>query len=121
MITFSEDEEESNGEIIYAIDIEKAIQYSLMTEISSQPELNKTKLEVLYRWLEALSKYVSMRNRIWKFISAIKTWMQQNIGGSSQTITGNEFSDLLERLSLSYHPFNDTPLEWKGKITIKSK
>ena len=107
-------EEEHSGEAIYAIDIEKAIQYSLMSEITSQPILTKVKLEVLYRWLDALTKYVSMDNKIWKYISAIKTWMQENVVGSSHTITGNELSDQLHKLSLNYQPFNNTPLEWKG-------
>ena len=106
--------EEHSGEAIYAIDIEKAIQYSLMSEITSQPILSKVKLEVLYRWLDALTKYVSMDNKIWKYISAIKTWMQQHLGGSSHTITGNELSDRLHKLSLTYKPFNNTSLEWKG-------
>ena len=86
-----------------------------MTEISSQPVLNKIKLEVLYRWLDALTKYVSMNNKLWKFISATKMWMQENIGGSSQTQTGNELSDQLDRLALAYQPFNETSSEWKGK------
>ena len=101
--------------MIYAIDIEKAIQYSLMTEISSQPVLDKVKLEVLYRWLDALTKYVSMNNKIYKFISAIKMWMQQNIGGSSQSKTGNDLSNQLDRLALAYRPFNETSSNWKGK------
>ena len=101
--------------MIYAIDIEKAIQYSLMTEISSQPVLDKVKLEVLYRWLDALTKYVSMNNKIYKFISAIKMWMQQNIGGSSQSKTGNDLSYQLDRLALAYRPFNETSSNWKGK------
>ena len=108
-------EEQVYGEVIYAIDIEKAIQYSLMTEISSQPVLDKVKLEVLYRWLDALTKYVSMNNKIYKFISAVKMWMQQNIGGSSQTKTGNDLSSQLDRLALAYKPFNITSLDWKGK------
>ena len=86
-----------------------------MTEIPSQPELNKVKLEVLYRWLDALTKYVSMDNKTWQFVSAIKNWMQQNIGGGSQTITGNDISTQFDKLSRTYNPFNNTSLSWKGK------
>ena len=112
-------EEELNQEVIYAVDIQKAIEYSLMTEIPSQPELNKVKLEVLYRWLDALTKYVSMDNKIWKFISAIKSWMQQNISGSSQTITGSDISTQFDKLSRTYNPFNNTTLSWKGNNEVR--
>jgi len=55
-----------------------------------------------------------MNNKLWKFISATKMWMQENIGGSSQTQTGNELSDQLDRLALAYQPFNETSSGWKG-------
>ena len=85
---------EINEDIVYAVDLEKAIEYSILTEIGSQPELNTLKLHVLYQWIEALTKYVSMRNEIWSFLSTIKEWMSQNIIGSS-VINGNEMSDKL--------------------------
>ena len=102
-------------DIVYAVDLEKAIKYSILTEIGSQPELNTLKLHVLYRWIEALTKYVSMRAEIWRFLSAIKEWMSQNMVGSS-VINGNEMSDKLNELSNVYNPFQKTPKEWRGKM-----
>jgi hypothetical protein len=107
---------ESNEDTVFAIDLEKAIEYSIMTEIPSQPELNTVKLQVFYRWLEALTKYVSMRNEIWQFLSATKTWMSQNVGGL-QGLRGNMLSNKLNELSAMYHPFEETSEDWKGKIS----
>ena len=101
--------------MIFDVDIEKAIEYSIMTEIPSQPELNIVKLHVFYQWLEALTKYVSMRNEIWKFLSAVKTWMSETLGGSA-LINGNTLSDKLDELSGKYKPFEKTLNDWKGII-----
>ena len=106
---------EINEDIVYAVDLEKTIEYSILTEIGSQPELNTLKLHVLYRWIEALTKYVSMRAEIWSFLSAIKEWMSQSIVGSS-VINGNEMSDKLNELSNRYNAFQKTPKEWRGKM-----
>ena len=105
---------EINEDIVYAVDLEKAIEYSILTEIGSQPELNTLKLHVLYRWIEALTKYVSMRAEIWSFLSAIKEWMSQDMVGSS-VIKGNEMSDKLNELSNRYSAFQKAPKEWRGK------
>ena len=86
-----------------------------MNEIPSQPVLNISKLQVFYHWLEAITKYVSMRNEIWQFLSAIKTWMFESIGGSS-TIRGDELLTKLNELSVKYHPFENTAEDWEGKI-----
>ena len=106
---------EINEDIVYAVDLEKAIEYSILTEIGSQPELNTLKLHVLYRWIEALTKYVSMRAEIWSFLSATKEWMSQNIAGSS-VIKGNEMSYKLNELSNRHNAFQKTPKEWRGKM-----
>ena len=106
---------DSNDDIIFSIDLEKAIEYSIMNEIPSQSVLNTSKLQAFYRWLEAITKYVSIRNQIWQFLSAIKTWMFENIGGSS-TIRGDELLTKLKELSAKYHPFDNPAKDWKGKI-----
>ena len=108
---------EINEDIVYAVDLEKAIKYSILTEIGSQPELNTLKVHVLYRWIEALTKYVSMRAEIWSFLSAIKEWMSQSIVGSS-VINGNEMADKLNELSNRYRAFQNTPREWRGIMEI---
>merc|ERR1712096_309022 len=54
-----------------------------------------------------------MRNEIWQFLSAIKAWMFENIGGSSM-IGGQELFTSLKELSLKYHPFDNTAEDWKG-------
>ena len=107
---------ESNEDIVFAVDLEKAIEYSIMTEIPSQPELNTVKLQVFYRWLEALTKYVSMRNEIWQFLSATKTWMSNHVGGLHK-LQGNMLSNKLNALSIAYNPFDKTSDDWKGKMS----
>ena len=87
-----------------------------MTEIPSQPELNTVKLQVFYRWIEALTKYVSMRNEIWQFLSATKTWMSNHVGGLHK-LQGNMLSNKLNELSIAYNPFDKTSDDWKGKMS----
>ena len=83
-----------------------------MNEISSQHTLTTIKLQALYRWLDAITKYVSTRKEIWQFLSALKPWMFENVGSSA--IEGHKLLTKLEELSQEYHPFDETAEEWKG-------
>ena len=86
-----------------------------MNEIPSQTSLNTVKLQVFYRWLEAITNYVGVRNEIWQFLSAIKTWMFENLGGLSR-IERTTLITKLNELSLKYRPFDNTAEDWKGII-----
>ena len=104
-------------DVIFATDIEKAIQYSLMTEVPTQPILNHVKLQTFYRWIESIIRYAPVRREILQFLVAIRSWMFNELGKSEWQ--GEDLIAKLEEFSNQYQPFNHTPDSWEG-TSIKS-
>ena len=60
--------------MVYATDLEKAIEYSIVSEISNQPMLDSEKLSALYLYLDTLVRYAPVRMEIKDFLVSLREW-----------------------------------------------
>ena len=98
-------------DVIYAADIEKAIQYSFTQEIPLNENLDSQKLYAVHLWINVLIRYLPIRTEVWQFLHGIRNWMFQ-LGPVS--VSGDEFSQVVDKLEAKYQPFEKTPVEWQG-------
>jgi len=95
---------------VHQDDIEKAIQYSLNTEIPMKPFMNYLELRALYKFLDVLVKNTpNLKKPMKNFLISLREWPQ--MGGLS-TISGQQFKDKVQELEIFYEPFAETGTEF---------
>jgi len=99
-------------DIVFAGDLEKAVEYSITKGVALQTVLDAQKLQSLYYYIETLlSFFPNMRTPMRNFLTSLKEWPVL-MGFSS--ISNTDYKRKVKELSEHYHPFALTPEEWQG-------
>jgi len=59
---------------VFAVDLEKAVQYALVNEVPTQAVIASDKLSTLYMFLEVVAKYLPLRQPIKDFVVSLREW-----------------------------------------------
>ena len=93
---------------MFQSDLEKAVQYSLMTEVANQSFLDQSKMKALAQYIETLLNFFPhIKPELKSFLLSLLEWSL-----SIRYIKTSDYKLKLEELSAQYEPFKDTPLSW---------
>jgi len=97
-------------DLVYQSDLEKAVQYSLFTEISSQPMFDLAKKDALVLYIDSLLHYFPNQSpEMEGFLKALIQWLRQ---WQYQVLTPEMFKAKANELSEKHLPFANTPAQW---------
>lgn len=102
---------EHSEDVVFASDLEKAIQYSIVKEIGSRAVLSTEHMSVIYLYLDVISQYAPVRQEIVDFVVSLKEWP---VRMGLQTIRKRDYKRKVNELTRLYRPFDGTPEEWRG-------
>ena len=66
--------DKSRPDVVYAGDLEKAIEYSILSEIPNQALLTPEKMTVMYLYLDVLVRFAPVRAEIKEFLVSLREW-----------------------------------------------
>ena len=97
---------------VFMGDLEKAVEYSIMTEVAMQPVLDAKKLQTLIYYIETiLSYFPNMKTPMRNFLISLREWPVQMRFAS---VSHADYKEKVNELSEFYSPFAATPSEWEG-------
>ena len=97
------------GDVLFQLDLETALQYSLNHEIPSAKVIEEDKLAALKAYLYILASYFPMRKNGVVFLSTIYEIVEEK-----KNISGEEFRRLISSTEDEMSPIFSGPLHWIG-------
>jgi len=95
---------------VYQSDLEKAVQYSLMTEVANQSLLYEAKVEALKNYLLSLLNFLPNTSKeLQSFLLGLMEWLQSM---QFKTVTPAAYKAKIQELSDLHEPFSSTPEDW---------
>ena len=86
----------SDADAVYAVDLEKAIEYAIFNEIPTQNILDSDRINTLYNFFGVIVKYAPVRQEIKQFLVSLREWpVQQNL----RNIDSEDFTDKVKNPS----------------------
>ncbi|CAH1179070.1 unnamed protein product [Phaedon cochleariae] len=103
------------GDVVFQMDLETALRYSLKHEVAGVKEITGDKLEALKTYLNVLAKYFPFGKYGQQFLRQLRDFV-----ASRTTLDGNEIAKLLESAEKEESQVFSTPQNWlacKGSST----
>ncbi|XP_030765654.1 sulfhydryl oxidase 2-like [Sitophilus oryzae] len=97
------------GDVIFQMDLETALRYSLKREIGGSKEISGEKLEALKKYISVLAKYFPFGRNGKAFLNQIDNYVN-----SSPTVYGSEFSKLVDSAENENSLVFSSPKHWLG-------
>lgn len=100
---------EKNDDHLYQVDLESALHYSINREVSMTKLIDDRKISVLRHYLTVLAAYFPLR-RSNAYLNVIR-----DVVGSKESMTGDEFSQLVRATEEEMSPvYSGPPRRWIG-------
>ena len=85
--------------MVYATDLEKAIEYAVFNEIPTQNVMDTDRINALYNLFGAIVKYAPVREEIKQFLVSLREWpIQQKL----RNIESEDFSEKVEHIEVDF-------------------
>lgn len=97
------------GDVVFQMDLETALRYSLRHEISTVKSISGEKLNALKAYLQVLSKYFPFGRNGKRFLEQLVS-----IASSSTTIDGFEIAQKLDKAEQEDQKIFSSPKQWLG-------
>eukprot|EP00094_Tigriopus_californicus_P008492 TCALIF_08184-PA protein Name:"Similar to QSOX2 Sulfhydryl oxidase 2 (Homo sapiens)" AED:0.12 eAED:0.12 QI:296/0.8/0.83/1/1/0.83/6/0/505 len=104
-------EELNNDDVVYATDLEKAIEYAITQEIANHPVLTEAHLTTIGWFLDVIIRYLPLRAEVKLFLTQLRDWPSQL---QLKSISNDVYKDKVLELKRLFRPFQGTPDEWAG-------
>ncbi|XP_044733959.1 sulfhydryl oxidase 2 isoform X2 [Chrysoperla carnea] len=99
------------GDVVFQVDLENTIHYSLKHEISAMKIIDGVRYEALIDFFRVLIKYFPFGKNGIDFLTELKYRVEQS---ADNTITGEAISSHIHDLEQQYDPVYSLPLQWLG-------
>lgn len=97
------------GDVVFQMDLETALRYSLRHEISTDKSISGEQLTALRAYLKVLSKYFPFGQNGKRFLEQLTA-----IALSKNTVDGSEFAEKLDKAEQEDQKVFSSPKQWLG-------
>ncbi|XP_067013587.2 sulfhydryl oxidase 2 [Anabrus simplex] len=104
------------ADIVYQVDLENALRYSLKREIAVQKSIKGESLAALLKYIEVLAKNFPIGKNGVRFLEHLRAWISEQ-----SSITGKAFLEKVEELEREMRPVFGSKEEWLGCKGSSSK